>query len=372
MNKGTSLYLDWVRFAAALMVFTEHLRERTRRSFGAFWGLHPRWDSWSPALSHTAVMIFFVLSGYVIAHVLATRERTLLDYAASRFARLYSVVVPALLLVAATNSLEALRYPDAFYRAPSILHSGIAPILYYLATALFVNHFWLWPDLEPPNGYPFWSLSFEVSYYIGIALFVFARGRFRVLSLVLLAVAGGPSIVLLAPTWALGYAAYHWSRARTLPMRSGIALSLASAMLILSCPLIETNIVYHLPFFRVPNPTLGNLLASYAAAILFAINLIAFDAFSDRAEVFLRPFERFIRWLGSMTFALYLFHQPLLSFFTFYNLSDRSSVAHLFLLVGGSFLVVATLGRFCEQTKGAYKRAFLSMWRPRRVTQLSG
>jgi peptidoglycan/LPS O-acetylase OafA/YrhL len=361
MNKGTSLYLDLVRFSAALMVFLEHLRERTRHSFGAFWDLHPRWDSWSPALAHTAVIVFFVMSGYVIAHVLATREQTLIEYSASRLARLYSVIMPALLLIAVTNDLEALKDPGAFARAPSALHGGIAPTAYYLGTAFLVNHFWLWPDLEPPNAYPFWSLSFEATYYVGVALFVFARGRFRFLALVTLGAVAGPSILLLAPTWILGYAAYHYAQQRRLPARSGIVLWLGSIFFLSLCPIFETNIFYRLPLFRFPNPTLGTLLTSYAAAICFTANLIVFRALSDMAEPVLLSFPKVIRWLGSMTFALYLFHQPLLSFFTFYNLSDRSSVGHLFLLVGGTFLVVATLGRFCEQTKSAYKHMFVSI-----------
>jgi len=47
-----------------------------------------------------AVSVFFVLSGYVIAHVLSTREKTPLEFTASRFARLYSVLLPALAITA--------------------------------------------------------------------------------------------------------------------------------------------------------------------------------------------------------------------------------------------------------------------------------
>jgi len=94
MKKGTSLYLDLVRFSAALMVFLVHLKVHAKGTFGPFWGFHLDYSS------QTAVTVFFVLSGYVIAHVLATREGTPLEYCASRFARLYSVVVPALILTA--------------------------------------------------------------------------------------------------------------------------------------------------------------------------------------------------------------------------------------------------------------------------------
>jgi peptidoglycan/LPS O-acetylase OafA/YrhL len=362
VKNGTSLYLDLVRFSAALMVFQEHLRERTRRSLDAFWGLHPRWDLYSPALAQAAVIVFFVLSGYVIAHVLSTRERTPLEYSSSRLARLYSVVIPALVLVAATNWLEALKWPDDFNRAP-ILHSGIPPSISYLGTAVFVNDFWLWPDLEPPNAYPFWSLSLEASYYVGIGLSTFAKGRIRFLCLVLLGAVAGPAMVVLAPTWLLGYWVYHFLQRQPFYGRSLVIVWIGSIFLLLLCPLIEINVLVRLPFLRIPNPTLGTLMAGYAEAVCFALSLVMFDAFSETAESILRSFAKTIRWLGSMTFSLYLFHEPLVSFFTFYNLADRSSAAHAIWLVGSTFLVVATFGRFCEQSKSWYKRFLMSKLR---------
>ena len=56
-------------------------------------------------LGNDAVMVFFVLSGFVIAYVADKKERTPRDYFVSRFARLYSVVVPALLLTAIADFL---------------------------------------------------------------------------------------------------------------------------------------------------------------------------------------------------------------------------------------------------------------------------
>ena len=49
-------------------------------------------------LGNDAVMVFFVLSGFVIAYVANSKEKTIESYFISRFARLYSVVLPALIL----------------------------------------------------------------------------------------------------------------------------------------------------------------------------------------------------------------------------------------------------------------------------------
>jgi len=148
-------------------------------------------------------------------------------------------------------------------------------------------------------------------------------------------------------------------------MDAGFAtmLWLGFTILLLLCPLVRENIRYPLPFLRMPDKHLGELLASYAAAIFFAASLLAFDALSDSAELHLRPFTAVIRWLGSMTFALYLFHQPLLTFLSVYRIVKPSVAPALWVIwvVGGTFLIVITLGRLCERSKGAYKRLFLSM-----------
>jgi peptidoglycan/LPS O-acetylase OafA/YrhL len=360
MKSGTSLYLDLVRFTAALTVFIEHLREHTKIGFASFWTAHPAlYSHWYP-LSQTAVTIFFVLSGYVIAHVLATRERTPVDYAVSRLARLYSVVLPALLLTAFCNYLIELRYATAFQAFHSDGITGVT--LSYLGTAVFVNRFWLWPDLDPPNT-PFWTLSFEAFFYLGIALLVFARGRGRILGILALILIAGPTMVLLAPTWLLGYLIYHVSRRWQADASSAIPLWLVSLTLLPLCSFIELRFRLQLTFLKTPDQAIGSLVAAYAAAACFAVNVVAFNAFSERIEAFLVPSIAVIRWLGSMTFALYLFHQPLLSLFTVYHLPDRSSAGQLVLLVGGTFLVVATLGRFCENTKDVYKRGLVAGWR---------
>jgi peptidoglycan/LPS O-acetylase OafA/YrhL len=248
--------------------------------------------------------------------------------------------------------VEALRYPNAFEA-----YDNIPTAIRYVGTALFVGHFWLWPDLEPANT-PFWSLTFEASYYVGIAIFVFARGYGRLIGLILLTLLAGPTMVLLAPTWLIGYWAYHFSL-RRLNAPAAAGLWLLSAVALLSCFLIEESFRQPLKFLRMPDASVGGLLAAYAAALCFVVNVVAFDSFSATAARVLQPISGFIRWLGSMTFALYLFHLPILSLLTVYPIAGRSSVVQMAALVGFTFLIVATVGRLCEQSKGAYKRFFL-------------
>ena len=84
-----SVYLDLVRFAAALTVMLHHVWPT----------VFP--DRPLPWPGHDAVVVFFVLSGLVIAHAVDRPGRTVADYCQHRIARIGPVAFPALLLSAA-------------------------------------------------------------------------------------------------------------------------------------------------------------------------------------------------------------------------------------------------------------------------------
>jgi peptidoglycan/LPS O-acetylase OafA/YrhL len=353
--------LHVARIAAALMIFGEHVREHTRNSFRWFWNLHPTWVQWSDPLSFVACMVFFVLSGYVIAHVLDTREKTLLEYSTSRIARLYSVMLPTLALVLITNHAEALRYPGAFQN-----YDNIPEVVRYLGSALFITNYWLWPDLAPPN-LPIWQLSYEVTYYVAIAIIVFARSRTRLFGLIALCLVSGPSMMLLAPTWFIGYWLYHFAKKHSLRQHYAIVLwAISMTGLLVVGPQIEVHFRQQLDFLRIPDNSVGGLLAAYVEALSFALNIFAINALSDKVELVLGLFAKVIGWLGATTFALYMFHQPLLSFFTVYPVGQsfeaRTSMAQAILLIGGTLLIVGTIGHLCEKLKHPYKRFLVAKW----------
>jgi peptidoglycan/LPS O-acetylase OafA/YrhL len=110
----------------------------------------------------------------------------------------------------------------------------------------------------------------------------------------------------------------------------------------------------------------GGLLAAYVEALCFAVNILSINALSKGVEFVLSPFTKIIRWLGATTFALYMFHQPLLSFFTVYpvglSYQARTSMEQALLLIGGTLLIVGTVGHICEKLKRPYKRFLLKAW----------
>jgi peptidoglycan/LPS O-acetylase OafA/YrhL len=203
MNRGVSLYLDLVRFSAAVVVCLGHAGGQ-QFTGGLFWFI----GLFAPA----AVMIFFVLSGYVIAHVLTGRENSASEYAAARIARLYSVVIPAIVLTFFCEQIILANDPTFYFSRPRSVPLDDLP-LHYLASVTFTNRFWTWSSsMEPTLNNPFWSLSYEGAYYVAAGLMVFTKGWLRIGTLGLLCALAGPAIVAFAPLWFAGFGIYLTSQ----------------------------------------------------------------------------------------------------------------------------------------------------------------
>ena len=110
MNKSFSIYLDVVRFTAACLVYLYHSNQRWLT------------ENILPAsnFGHSSVIVFFVLSGFVIAFITDTREKTFATYAASRISRVYSVALPAVFLTIALDAVG--RH---LFRSPTAIHLTI-------------------------------------------------------------------------------------------------------------------------------------------------------------------------------------------------------------------------------------------------------
>ena len=343
LSRETSLYLDAVRFLAALIVFLGHFATQSI-SGGMFWQLAP--------FRHDAVVVFFVLSGFVIAHAIANGERTATDYIVNRAARIYSVALPA---IAITLILDAVgRWIDPNYfgwsYAPGALWQQIVTSL------TFTNQLWNW-SLFPGSDGPYWSLGFEVPYYAIFGVALFARGAWRlVLPLLMLAVAG-PTIALLFPLWLVGVAIYrcrHWR----LPEWAGWILFLGSILAwadIEAFALGTNNWILH---FDIPGVWRDRIPADYVTGIAFALNLIAFPAIAHRLSGALRVAARPIRFLAGRTFSLYLLHYPVMKFMVTIMPGGPEFTTTRMATLAVTLVVVMVAAEMFERRKTGWRRFF--------------
>lgn len=358
MNKSFSLYLDVIRFLAALAVFLDHLSTPPFTKNPIFWRLE--------GYGNIAVTIFFVLSGYVIAYVTDVREKTPAEYFSARIARIYSVVGIALILTIVLDKLGITLNPD-FYAIQRVLWKPES-WAGYLSSAVFLNEYQIFGfnGISPGTNGPFWSLSFEVTYYVLAGLILFAPKRYWIPAAVILLGMAGRTIVALLPIWMLGFLLYHSRRFTRVPAYTWLLLSCASAGIILALPTLlvrlpSDNFGAWFPWGRAPFNR--NLLQDYVVAFVFAVHLISVRSALSESLKIPGKITTTVRWLGSQTFPLYCFHYPAICFFASISPWGRSTLAHTIFVLVCTLTLIAALVPLCERLKRDIRNACIDFFR---------
>ena len=293
-----SIYLDAIRFLAALSVVLHHTWELVFPKFPLPWP------------GHTAVVVFFVISGYVIAHAAAHPNASLRLYAGNRLARVLSVSIPAILLglfiapMAGTSMINNAGPMDL-----SILDM-VANSVFSL---FFLGQSWGF-DFNPPYNPPFWSLCFEVWYYVIFAAWTYSSKRFRLLATVITMLLAGPKILLLMPVWLLGVAIYRW--APKMPQSYALALFMLSSVIGLLffwfdiSVTIRTAMAAQWPTFMRSIHGANQFVGDFFMGLVVSANFIAAANLTTMFKAVIKV-EKPIRYLASFTFSTYLYHMPL-------------------------------------------------------------
>ena len=175
------------------------------------------------------VVIFFVMSGFVIAYTAGTKNANLRHYSIARAARLYSVVVPALILTLLVDSINSLWFlnPDhSTFDGGANNPVNLGSILQNLT---FTSQLWF-SNRQLWDNVPLWSLGYEVWYYIIFAAATYFHGYVRNFLVLIIAALMGPRILVLFPVWLLGVAAYQITRRSTLAPRYAWPLFIGTGM----------------------------------------------------------------------------------------------------------------------------------------------
>ena len=306
MNRAFSTYLDLVRFSAACLVYLWHSNMRLLTT-----ELLP-----ASGYGHSSVIVFFVLSGLVIAYATDTKESNWVSYTASRLSRVYSVVLPTLLLTPLLDSAGRLLYP-ALYDYPYDQFS-----VRLLGSALMLNEAWF-VSITYFSNVPYWSIAYEFWYYAAFGLLTFLPIKYRWWAFGGLLMLVGPKWLLLLPVWWAGVILYRWewlkqrsqafSWCLLLMSTFGIWLTQALSLYGLWANGVEQvvgkEVFKQFTFSR-------NVPGDYLLALLVFCNFAAMRAVASSFAPLLHLIERPVKFLASYTFTLYLLHQPLFLFWT--------------------------------------------------------
>ncbi len=309
-------------------------------------------------LGMEAVVVFFVLSGFVITYAAEERERSAQTFAINRMARIYSVALPALILTFVLDGIGRSMNPDAYSGWMVYLPDHIP--WQFLNSVFFTNEVW-YNHVTPGINRPYWSMGYEVPYYFAFGIAAFAPRAWAFPGAALVMLIAGPNVAALFPMWLLGLASYRFCVSRPLGKWAGMTLwsfSLVGLILVVF-PSRDRN-----PLFGNISLTperLHDLLHFYLVALLFAANVIGFRGASPLVASLLNWATKPICWMGQRTFAIYLFHVPIMQFVVAAAPWPVTSWITRSMIFLGVPLVVFGLAEITERRKDAWRRGFAAL-----------
>ena len=345
MRREVSVYLDLLRFLAALAVFLQHFAWQ-HFSGGMLWQIEP--------YGAQAVVVFFVLSGYLIGYVTHRPGATARGYILDRAARLYSVVLPALFLTFVLDAIGKHIHPEMFTGG---WFNGTEPIIsQFIRNALFLNQIWF-SNTYPGSNVPYWSMGYEAWYYIIFGLFAFLPRVWGALAALAALACVGPGVAELFPIWLLGVAVYQL-HARGIPGRHWLGISL-----FLGAPLVwlalEVWLRQHGMQAVQPLSARGwERWQHLCFGVVMAAHLLGVYSVAPWIGRALAPCERVIRWLAARSFTLYLMQMPILQFLLVVLPVPATSWLGRGLLLSGTLGSVLLLAELTERRKAPWRRMF--------------
>jgi peptidoglycan/LPS O-acetylase OafA/YrhL len=302
MKKYFSCYLDLVRLAAAVLVVFDHYQEHVAAaSIARFF----------PAMGREAVIIFFVLSGFVIAYVTDGKKQSLREYAIARAARIYSVAFPLLL------AAFALVYAVELYSGKAVASDyQIAKAYFYIPFhSLYLGELWTMSE-KPLWLEAYWSLGYEVWYYVFYAAIFFLRGNRRTMFAAIVFLILGYKLWLLLPIWYSGVMLWRWRQRFFIDKyaaRAGWMFSLALICVYKHLGWDDSLRVLGnqlWPFARLPLGSADRYLGDYAMCAMVMLN---FYCAMHVALILPEKLASFIAAAAAYTFPLYLTHGLIIS-----------------------------------------------------------
>jgi peptidoglycan/LPS O-acetylase OafA/YrhL len=329
INPGLSVYLDLVRFGAALVVVLSHIWPLMFPGIRIFWP------------GHSAVVVFFVLSGFVISST-SRPEAGFGVYVLHRIARIFPLVLAAVFMsIVLSFFVGGNGLPNAESHGTNWKDIFL--------NFLFLGQSW-GNDLLPYNA-PFWSLNYEVWYYVLFGIWYYHRSR---ILLICAALVAGPKILLLMPVWLLGVLLHRLMTPLGRSQAMGIfLLSLGAGLLFLW---LDVG-MYIREAMRIVWPDLisfaqgsNQFVGDFLLGVIVSVNFLAVSSLNMRL---LLKFDAMIRYFSSFTFSIYIFHMPL-TVLIWNGFGMQSN----FVFVGLLVLGIIILG-LCTERKTKWYRSIL-------------
>lgn len=320
-----SAYLDFLRFGAAIAVLVGHMDQD-----GLFM-------SWCPLVGygHEAVIIFFVLSGFIIYSTTVSGNRNSVDYIVLRLSRVYSVALPAIIFSTVISLIFSKYFP---FNDDNLSNYRPFSFVDFFSSLFFLNELWSNSSQLTLNN-PIWSLCYEVWYYIIFWSIFYIKNSYRWFVSLFLIIFSGPAVIALFPIWLMGV----WLAKNEITFihkkLSAWLLFLVSLFIVILINSSEVDIFIkkllheHVPgFWRLRSSQ--RLITDYLIGLAVLTNIMIFPLLSEWFKFFFLKNKKNFQYLAGFSFTIYLFHRPFTQlsgyFFPNYN---RSIVHSVFLFI---------------------------------------
>jgi peptidoglycan/LPS O-acetylase OafA/YrhL len=317
-------YLDLARGLAALVVALGHLRGLVFVDFADHLGI-----AWSlfyllTGFGHQAVMIFFVLSGFLVGgqvvESMQTAQWSWTDYAITRMTRMWIVLLPAVLLTSFWDNLGMMVTGSPIYDGAMMATYNLGPSadpLRYSVASFLGNLVFLQNIAVPTFGSnsPLWSLANEFWYYL---LFPLLFGsivgknpfgtRLRSAAIALMVCCWLPrGLVAYGLVWLFGVAVFYFNGKLILTS------SCRNILLVLSGTLFGITLV-------LSRTNAAGEFSDFIIGATFATMLLPLGQMRQMRSVAVR---RLSHVTAEFSYTLYVTHFPIAVFLACYVLSNR-------------------------------------------------
>jgi len=308
-----------LRGLAALLVLIGHLRAFVFRSYGELASPDP-FDTvfWIvTGLSHQAVMVFFVLSGFFITRSIVLDDQvrgfSWTTYLIKRLTRLWIVLIPCLTLTLFWDSIGTSLAGKVFYDGHLFATYNSGPTetadgSNFTLITFIENLIFLQTIVAPTFGSngPLWSLANEFWYYLMFPLLYllitrprrWSTGVVKISLLVVICLFVGKPIALYGFIWLGGALAFFIYERGWLALWLRTSFAVVAAVGILLAALALSKSHYGVDF-------VGDAAVGFTAAILI---LVLSNHENDRAA-----YQRAARTLADASYTVYLAHFPFLA-----------------------------------------------------------
>ena len=378
-KKANFVYLDMLRGISALTVMLFHLRilffYRQSDMDDIQWTVYSK--SLSPAakcfyfltsFGHEAVILFFVLSGFLITRSIYSSYRkkkwSVLYYAAGRLSRLWTVLVPSLFLTCIWDVAGSRFFPFALSYKGKLSHfTDSVPLHSISVKNFFENAFFLRGDFGS-NGL-LWSLPCEFWYYVAFPMLFFTcckqytksvRVVLLIVSVFLLFFLRDSNILNYFPVWLIGFFAMLTSNNRNCIYFLSRSWTLLLIFTLIGGLLVEIRIDG-----RLHSSNTVGILCDYVLGVLMALAILSVMNRTGSNIV-----QKIAYYLSSISFTLYLVHMPAAVFICAWlaQIKRPMTAGNALLFTGLSLLIIgyATLSWFCfERNTGMIRRMMIRM-----------